>query len=131
VLGGATSLDLTAIANTAITGIEYIDIGGGGTATSLTMAIDDVRALSASADSHLLALVAVAPGAALARPTDGIVVGGDDGDVLRLVTGVGGAWQARAATLLADGGLFTLCDYRVKGVVQGTVVVDSDINVII
>ncbi len=75
--GAGVTIDLTAIANSIITGIEKIDLTGSGDNTLVTSA-DDVQALSTD--------------------TDTLIVTGNVGDSVRLS---GSGWEARGSELVA------------------------------
>jgi Ca2+-binding RTX toxin-like protein len=130
-LVGGTVLDLTAMANTAVTGIEYFDmISLPGPGSALTLGIDDVRALSGTTSLHALA-AAAAGGGALAAPIDAIAILGDAGDTVRLAAGTGsyagGNWLEQATA----SGDVAIYDYWLNGTVRGSVIVDGDVDVII
>ena len=94
VFGGDFDLDLTAIANNILTGLEAFNISGGaGVNNLLRLRIDDVRDLSSSANAAL-----ASSGFAGPLSSNSIVVYGDTGDTVSLAPGTGRSRVVRGRT---------------------------------
>ena len=125
VLGGDFNLDLVAVANSVLTGIETIDMTAG--SNTLRLGLDDVRALSTNSNAAL-----ANSGFAGPLSTESLVVLGDKGDAVQLVVpaagqlGATGSWQL-AGTVTIGSDSFNVVNFFDGTNLLGSVAVDADI----
>lgn len=124
----ALSLDLTAIANSAIRGIEAIDISGSaGDDNLLVLGVDDVRSMSTLSNVDL-ATAGFGPISA-----ENLVIFGNAGDSLSLAAGegtfAGGVWS-KVGEVTIGGEVFDVHNYVRSGTILATVAADQDVIVV-
>ena len=124
------TLDLSAIANNAISGFETVDLSGGG-ANALLMTVDDVLDFSDLPNAAL-----AASGFLGALSHNSLVIIGETGDQLTLLApgagdvGSGGAW-AMAGSAAIDGTPYDVVNFTLSGTVIASVAVRDDMTLFI